>query len=67
MYYTTGFRSGEIQELRALVAEIQSSIPVEDRREWPPILGQTTHPTPRPPQTARRGPAGRGTPAHSCS
>jgi len=39
MYYTTGFRSGEIQELCALVAEIQSSIPVEDRREWPPILG----------------------------
>jgi len=39
MYYTTGFCSGEIQELCALVAEIQSSIPVEDRREWPPILG----------------------------
>lgn len=26
MYYTTGFCSGEIQELCALVAEIQSSI-----------------------------------------
>ena len=39
MYYTTGFCSGEIQELCALVAEIQSSTPLEDRREWPPILG----------------------------
>ena len=39
MYYTTGFCAGEIQELCALVAEIQSSIPREDRREWPPILG----------------------------
>ena len=39
MYYTTGFCSGEIKELCALVAEIQSSIPVKDRREWPPILG----------------------------
>ena len=32
MYYTTGFRSGEIKELCALVAQIQSSIPLEDRR-----------------------------------
>src|SRR6185369_12561069 len=39
MYYTTGFCSCEIKELCALVAEIQSSIPLEDRREWPPILG----------------------------
>ena len=39
MYYTTGFRFGEIKELCALVAEIQASIPVKDRREWPPILG----------------------------
>ena len=39
MYYTTGFRPGEIEELCALVAEIRSSIPLEDRREWPPILG----------------------------
>ena len=39
MYYTTGFCSGEIKELCALVAEIQSSIPLKDRREWPPILG----------------------------
>ena len=39
MYYTTGFFSGEIKELCALVAEIQSSIPLADRREWPPILG----------------------------
>jgi hypothetical protein len=29
MYYTTGFCSGEIKELCALVAEIQSSIPPE--------------------------------------
>ena len=28
MYYTTGFCSGEIKELCALVAEIQSSIPL---------------------------------------
>ena len=39
MYYTTGFCYGEIKELCALVAEIQSSIPLKDRREWPPILG----------------------------
>ena len=39
MYYTTGFCTGEIKELCALVAEIQSSIPLKDRREWPPILG----------------------------
>jgi hypothetical protein len=39
MYYTTGFCSGDSKELCALVAEIQSSIPVKDRREWPPILG----------------------------
>jgi hypothetical protein len=35
MYYTTGFRPDEIKELCGLVAEIQSSIPFEDRREWP--------------------------------
>ena len=39
MYSTTGFCTGEIKELCALVAEIQSSIPLKDRREWPPILG----------------------------
>ena len=39
MYYTTGFCYGEIKKLCALVAEIQSSIPLKDRREWPPILG----------------------------
>jgi len=39
MYYTTGFCYGEIKKLCALVAEIQSSTSLKDRREWPPILG----------------------------
>jgi DDE superfamily endonuclease len=39
MYYTTGFSPREIEDLCALVAEIQSSTPEMDRREWPPILG----------------------------
>ena len=39
MYYTTGFSRCEIEDLCALVAEIQSSVPVADRRDWPPILG----------------------------
>jgi len=39
MYYTTGFSPREIEDLCALIAEIQSSMPEEDRREWPPILG----------------------------
>ena len=39
MYYTTGFSRCEIEDLCALVAEIESSIPVENRRDWPPILG----------------------------
>ena len=39
MYYTTGFAHREIEALCALIAEIQQSIPLADRREWPPILG----------------------------
>jgi DDE superfamily endonuclease/Helix-turn-helix of DDE superfamily endonuclease len=39
MYYTTGFSPCEIEDLCALVTEVQLSIPVADRREWPPILG----------------------------
>ena len=39
MYYTTGFSRCEIEDLCALVAEIQSSVPAADRRDWPPILG----------------------------
>ncbi len=39
MYHTTGFSPREIKDLCALVAEVQLSIPVADRREWPPILG----------------------------
>jgi hypothetical protein len=39
MYYTTGFHAREIEHLCDLVAEIQSSVPDKDRREWPPILG----------------------------
>jgi hypothetical protein len=39
MYYTTGFHAREIEHLCDLVAEIQSSVPAKDRREWPPILG----------------------------
>jgi hypothetical protein len=39
MYYTTGFARREIEDLCALVAEVQTSVPVADRREWPPILG----------------------------
>ena len=39
MYYTTGFHAREIEHLCDLVAEVQSSVPVKDRREWPPILG----------------------------
>ena len=39
MYYTTGFSRYEIEDLCALVAKIQSSVPVDVRRDWPPILG----------------------------
>src|SRR3954454_11283859 len=39
MYYTTGFSRHEIEDLCALIAEIQQSAPVADRHEWPPILG----------------------------
>ena len=39
MYYTTGFSRREIEDLCALVADTQSSVPLADRREWPPILG----------------------------
>ena len=39
MYYTTEFHAREIEHLCDLVAEIQSSVPDKDRREWPPILG----------------------------
>ena len=39
MYYTTGFSHREIEDLCALVVEVQSSIPAIDRQEWPPILG----------------------------
>lgn len=39
MYYTTGFFGREIEDLCALIAEAQVSIPVADRQEWPPILG----------------------------
>jgi hypothetical protein len=39
MYYTTGFSRGEIEALCGLIAEIQQSIPLAERREWPPILG----------------------------
>ena len=39
MYYTIGFSRREIEDLCALVAEVQSSVPLADRREWPPILG----------------------------
>ena len=39
MYYTTGFSRHEIEDLCALIAEIQQSVPVAGRHEWPPILG----------------------------
>lgn len=39
MYYTTGFSRREIEDLCALITEAQSSVPLADRREWPPILG----------------------------
>src|SRR5690242_18361827 len=39
MYYTTGFSRCEIEDLCALVAEVQSSAPPADRAGWPPILG----------------------------
>ena len=39
MYYTTGFSRREIEDLCALIAEVQESVPVADRHEWPPILG----------------------------
>ena len=39
MYYTTGFSGREIEDLCALIAETQSSVPVAIRREWPAILG----------------------------
>ena len=39
MYYTTGFSPRDIEALCALIAEIQQSIPVAARGEWPPILG----------------------------
>ena len=39
MYYTTGFSHYEIQDLCALTAQIQSTIPLAERRDWPPILG----------------------------
>jgi hypothetical protein len=40
MYYTTGFSRREIEDLCALVTEVQPSVPSADRREWPPrILG----------------------------
>jgi hypothetical protein len=39
MYYTTGFSRREIEDLCALVADTQSSVPLAGRREWPPILG----------------------------
>jgi hypothetical protein len=38
MYYTTGFSRREIEDMCALIAEIQKSLPVADRREWPPVL-----------------------------
>src|SRR5207342_2345384 len=34
-----GFSCREIEDLCTLVAEAQSSVPLADRREWPPILG----------------------------
>jgi len=39
MYYTTGFSRCEIEDLCALVAGVQSSVPPADRAGWPPILG----------------------------
>jgi hypothetical protein len=33
MYYTTGFSRCEIEDLCALIAEIQKSVPAADRRE----------------------------------
>jgi hypothetical protein len=39
MYYTTGFARREIEDLCGLIADTASSVPVADRREWPPILG----------------------------
>jgi hypothetical protein len=39
MYYTTGFSRREIEGLCGLIAEVQSSVPLVDRREWPPVLG----------------------------
>jgi DDE superfamily endonuclease/Helix-turn-helix of DDE superfamily endonuclease len=39
MYYTTGFSHREIEDLCALIAEVQSSLLPADRRDWPPILG----------------------------
>jgi hypothetical protein len=39
MYYTTGFSRPEIEDLCALIAETQASIPLAERQEWPPILG----------------------------
>lgn len=39
MYYTTGFSRSEIEDLCKLIAEAQSTVAQEERREWPPILG----------------------------
>ena len=39
MYYTTGFSRREVQELCALVAEVQLSVADAEQRTWPPILG----------------------------
>jgi hypothetical protein len=39
MYYTTGLSHREIQDLCALTAQIQPTIPLAERRDWPPILG----------------------------
>jgi DDE superfamily endonuclease len=39
MYYTTGFSRRAIEDLCTLVADAQSSVPLADRREWPPFLG----------------------------
>ena len=39
MYYTTGFTRHEIEDLCALIAEFQVSVPATERRDWPPILG----------------------------
>ncbi|WP_226359079.1 transposase family protein [Pseudonocardia sp. ICBG601] len=39
MYYTTGFRRDEIQDLAALVHEQDQRNATGLRRPWPPILG----------------------------